>query len=126
MTDIGTGGENTFFTTIGRKIATNVRVFTGSFWTWIVPVIAIVLLFFLVMQRGWDRELRDREALRVGVVTSLLCGLLGFAVNDSGTVVTALVFVFLGPLITLVALTREDVPMVVLPSVATGEEISPL
>lgn len=126
VTDIGTGGENTFFTTIGRKIATNVRVFTGSFWTWIVPVIAIVLLFFLVMQRGWERELRHREALRVGVVTSLLCGLLGFAVNDSGTVVTALVFVFLGPLITLLALTRDDVPTVVLPSVATGEEISPL
>ncbi len=125
VADIGTGGENTFITTISRKLATNVRVFTGSFWTWIVPVIAIVLLFFLVMQRGWDRELRHRDALRVGVVASLLCGLLGFAVNDSGTVVTALVFVFLGPLITLLALTRDDVPTVVQPYVAAGEEISP-
>ena len=104
--DIAGSGENTFVTTIGRKLSTNIRVFTGSFWTWIVPVIALVLLFFLVVQRGWERDLPKGSALRAGVAAALLCGLLGFAVNDSGTVVTALVFVYLGPFITLLALDR--------------------
>ena len=93
-------------TTVGRKLTTNIRVFTGSFWTWIVPVIALVLLFFLVVQRGWERDMPKGSALRAGVAAALLCGLLGFAVNDSGTVVTALVFVYLGPFITLLALDR--------------------
>jgi glycosyltransferase involved in cell wall biosynthesis len=104
--DIAGSGDNTFLTTIGRKLSTNIRVFTGSFWTWIVPVIALVLLFFLVVQRGWERDMPKGSALRAGVSAALLCGLLGFAVNDSGTVVTALVFVYLGPFITLLALDR--------------------
>lgn len=106
------GGSATFFTTVNRKLATNLRVFTGSFWTWIVPIIAIVLLFFLVVQRGWERDIGRGTALRAGVIAALFCGLLGFAVNDSGTVVTALVFVYLGPFVTLLALQRDDVPVV--------------
>ncbi len=102
------GGSSTFMTTVSRKIATNIRVFTGSFWTWIVPIIAVVLLFFLVVQRGWERDIPRGTALRAGVVAALLCGLLGFAANDSGTVVTALVFVYLGPFVTLLALQRDD------------------
>ena len=105
-------GESTLTTTIGRKLSTNIRVFSGSFWTWIVPVIAIVLLFFLVLQRGWDRDLPPRSALRAGVVAALLAGLLGFAVNDSGTVVAALVFVFVGPFVTLLALERNRPPVI--------------
>jgi Glycosyl transferase family 2 len=106
--DIAGSGDNTFMTTVGRKLSTNIRVFTGSFWTWIVPVIALVLLFFLVVQRGWERDMPKGSALRAGVSAALLCGLLGFAVNDSGTVVTALVFVYLGPFITLLALDRVN------------------
>jgi hypothetical protein len=34
----------------------------------------------------------------------LAAGLLGTAVNDSGVVVTAMVFVFLGPFLTLLAI----------------------
>ncbi len=111
-------GSSTFMTTVSRKIATNIRVFTGSFWTWIVPIIAIVLLFFLVVQRGWERDIPRGTALRAGVVAALLCGLLGFAANDSGTVVTALVFVYLGPFVTLLALQRDDDARVITSAVA--------
>ena len=105
-------GQSTLTTTISRKLSTNIRVFSGSFWTWIVPVIAIVLLFFLVLQRGWDRDLPPGSALRAGVVAALLAGLVGFAVNDSGTVVAALVFVFVGPFVTLLALERDRPPVI--------------
>ena len=42
----------------------------------------------------------------------LLAGLVGFAVNDSGTVVAALVFVFVGPFVTLMALERNRPPVI--------------
>ena len=51
VTDVRSGGDNTFLTTVGRKLSTNIRVFSGSFWTWIVPVIAIVLLYKIMQQR---------------------------------------------------------------------------
>lgn len=111
VSDIGTNGGGTFFTTIGRKLATNVRVLTGSFWTWIVPILVIVLLFFLVVQRGWERDMPRGSALRAGVVAVLLCGLVGFSVNDSGAVVAALVFVYMGPYVMLLALARSDEPV---------------
>lgn len=107
------GRDNSTLTrTIGRKLSTNVRVSTGSFWTWVVPIIAITLLFFLVVEHGWERDIPPGTALRVGVVASILAGLVGFAVNDSGSVVTALVFVEIGPFITLLALGRQDVPRI--------------
>jgi hypothetical protein len=117
--DIGKD-NSTFSTTVGRKVATNIRVFTGSFWTWIVPVIAITLLFFLGAQRGWERDLPVRSPLRAALVASLLAGLLGFAVNDSGTVVTALVFVEIGPMVTLLALHRSDERKLV-PAIPVGQ-----
>ena len=94
-------------TTVARKAATNVRVLGASVWTWMVPIIAVFMLFVLVyLERG--RELLPRgSALRVGVIAALSAGLLGFAVNDSGVVVTALVFVYLGPYLTLLALHGE-------------------
>ena len=101
------GGASTFETVILRKLSTNIRVFTGSFWTWMVPIIAIVLLFFLVVQRGWERDMVRGSPLRAGVVAALVAGLLGFVVNDSGVIVAALVFVYLGPYLTLLALARE-------------------
>ena len=67
------------------------------------------------------------SALRAGVVAALLCGLLGFAVNDSGTVVTALVFVYMGPFVTLLALRRDEVPKVLTPTAPlSGVEAAPV
>ena len=43
--------------------------------------------------------------------------------NDSGTVVTALVFVYLGPFITLLALRRDDLPTVLTSGVAAAGEV---
>jgi len=43
----------------------------------------------------------------VGVIATLAVGIVGNFLNDSGAVVTALVFVYLGPFLTLLALARE-------------------
>jgi hypothetical protein len=98
------GGDGTFLTTIERKWSTNVRLFGRTIWTWMVPVTAAFLLYVLLVARGWQRLLPRGSALRAGVVGTVLAGLLGWLVNDSGVVVAALVFVFVGPYLTLLAL----------------------
>jgi hypothetical protein len=44
---------------------------------------------------------------RIAAVGALAAGLVGFATNDSGVIVTALVLVYLGPFLTLLALEVE-------------------
>jgi hypothetical protein len=97
-------GDGTFLTTIERKWSTNLRLFGRTVWTWMVPLTAAFVLYVLVVARGWQRLLPAGSALRAGVVGTIMAGLLGWLVNDSGVVVSGLVFVFVGPYLTLLAL----------------------
>ena len=87
---------DTFWTTLSRKWSTNQRVFQQSYWTWAVPIIAVVAGYVLVVARGWKQLLPPGSPLRAGVIGVLAAGVVGWVVNDSGIVVTALVFVYLG------------------------------
>jgi len=104
VSDIRHHGSSPLLTTIERKTATNLRVLRATIWTWMVPIIAIFMLYLLVWQRRLAELLPPRSPRRAGVIAALAAGLLGFAVNDSGVVVTAMVFVYLGPYVTLLAL----------------------
>ncbi len=109
--------HGTFFSTVGRKWQTNMRVFRGSIWTWMVPIISLFLVYVLVIAGGWERLLPRRSAARVAVVGTLFAGVLGWLTNDSGVVVTALAFVYIGPFITLLALAQGDAePVLLAPS----------
>jgi hypothetical protein len=100
-------GDGTFWTTIERKWATNMRLFGRTIWTWMVPLTVGFTMYVLVIARGWQHLLPARSALRAGIVGTITAGLLGWLVNDSGVVVSALVFVFVGPYLTLLALNDE-------------------
>ncbi|HUQ62871.1 MAG TPA: lipid II flippase MurJ [Acidimicrobiales bacterium] len=114
VADTWTNGDSSLLTTIARKAETNVRVLRASVWTWTVPIIAVFMLFMLAGRRRAADLLPPGSPLRVGVVAALACGLLGFAVNDSGVVVTALVLTYVGPFLILVALAQPRDQMVVL------------
>jgi hypothetical protein len=107
--DIGTNGLGAFTTTASRKLAVNFRSYRSP-WSWTVVIIAVYMLYVLGWARGWKELLPPGSALRAGVVGALAAGLLGYAVNDSGVVVTAVVFVYLGPFLTMLALAREREP----------------
>ena len=92
---------------MARKTATNLRVFRTTVWSWLVPIIAAFLLYLLVWERRLGRLLPRGSPLRIGVVAALGAGLLGFALNDSGVVITALVYLYLGPYLTLLALDAQ-------------------
>jgi hypothetical protein len=107
VSDVHNDGNDVFLTTAARKLATNFRILGTSVWTWMLPIIAIFTLYLLVWEGRFSELLPSRSALRAGAVGALACGLLGFAANDSGVIVTALVFVYIGPYLTLLALDHE-------------------
>ena len=108
--DIGRDGAGALTNTMSRKLAVNFRTYRSP-WSWTVVIVSLYMLYFLGWTRGWGDLLPRGSALRVGVVGTLAAGLLGYAVNDSGVVVTALVFVYLGPFLTLLALHRTAEPV---------------
>jgi hypothetical protein len=106
VADVQNDGIGVFGTTLSRKVAANFRTY-GSTWSWSVVIIALYMLYVLGWTPGWRDLLPSGSSLRAGVVGTLAAGLLGYAVNDSGVVVTAVVFVYLGPFLTMLALQRE-------------------
>jgi hypothetical protein len=106
-TNVEHHGSGSLTTTVERKLQTNLRTYK-SVWLWLIVVIAVYLLFFFAWGHGWTWLVPRGSPLRIGVVATLAVGLLGNALNDSGAVVTALVFVYLGPFLTLLALDRRQ------------------
>ncbi|HJR27027.1 MAG TPA: hypothetical protein VJ804_16225, partial [Acidimicrobiales bacterium] len=90
--------------TLQRRWSANVRIFGRSVWTWMVPIIAVLGVYVLVIARGWRRLLPAGSPLRAGVMGLFAASVLGWLVNDSGVVVTALFLVFIGPYLTLVVI----------------------
>jgi hypothetical protein len=105
--DIRLEGFGPLTTTMSRKLAVNFHSYRSP-WSWSIIVISLYMLYVLGWTRGWKELLPRGSALRVAVAGTLAVGLLGYAVNDSGVVVTALVFVYLGPFLTLLAMQREQ------------------
>src|SRR5207253_102211 len=74
---------------------------TANYWTAITPLLAALGLDALVRQRRAAGLLPPGSSLRTGVIAAFAFGLLALALNDSGAVVTALMFVYVGPLLVL-------------------------
>lgn len=62
----------------------------------------------------------NRSALRVGAFAMVATGLLGCVVNDSGVAVTAVVFVYIAPFLTLLVLHRPSEPVLNVPGTAAA------
>jgi hypothetical protein len=107
VTNVHQAGGSSFVTTVLRKVGTNLRVLRTTVWSWLVPIIGAFLLYLLIWERRLGRLLPKGSALRIGMIAALGAGLLGFAMNDSGVVITALVYLYLGPYLTLLALDSQ-------------------
>jgi hypothetical protein len=106
--DVATRGPEVLFDTVARKAESNLRVFRSTVWTLFVPPALVVLGWLLTRPRGrWRRLAEWYPMLRAGLLGGLLVAVLGFAVNDSGIVVPAVVLGFLVPMALMVHLKIE-------------------
>lgn len=97
--DVRSEGPEVFADTILRKVRTNLRVFRTTIWTYGVPPALAVIAWLVLRPRGRWRTVASRyPRLQAGLVSGLILGALGFAVNDSGIVVPAVILAFLVPM----------------------------
>jgi hypothetical protein len=96
-------------TVLARKLNANISILTSSIWTWIIPV-AIAFFGFLVWRRtGLLRALEERlPGLRACLVGALVAGFLGFALNDSGVAVPAMMLAVVLPYVTYLVVRTAD------------------
>jgi len=92
------GGGGGLSTVLSRKLSSNVHVLTSSTFIWAIPAALAFLAFLTWRRRGFVRSLMDvvpgsRACLWGGIVVAVL----GFALNDSGMAVPAMMFPVLLP-----------------------------
>ena len=106
--DVRARGWEVFGDTVTRKIRTNLRVFRSTIWTYLVPPALGVIAWLLLRPKGrWRRLAVTFPKVRAGLIGGLLLAVVGFAVNDSGIVVPAMVLSFLAPMSLLLHLVLE-------------------
>lgn len=111
--DVRARGFDVFAETIDRKVRANLRVFTSTIWTYLVPPLLVFVGWLLFSPPGRWPALAERfPAIRAAVLGGLVLSVLGFAVNDSGIVVPAVILSMLVPvaLVTHLQLERESAP----------------
>lgn len=101
-------GPGVVVDTVLRKAAANLRVFRSTVWTYFVPPALLVMAYLLYRPSGrWQRLAQAHPKLRSGFIGGLVLAVLGFAVNDSGIVIPAVILSFLVPMALLVHLAME-------------------
>jgi glycosyl transferase family 2 len=116
-------GRTTVRATVARRLATDLHYFKTG-WNVAIVVLAALLLVGLGYGRRWTGLLPTGSAARTGAVAALAVGLLGSVLEDSGSIVVAMVFVFLGPWLVLRALEHERPPPALIRPAATAAATS--
>jgi hypothetical protein len=106
--DVRDRGVEVLTNTLDRKVTTNLRVFRSTIWTYLVPPVLASMAWLLMRPRGrWRRLANAYPRLRGGLVAGLVIAVIGFAVNDSGIVIPAVILSFLAPLALMMHLSME-------------------
>nr|MBA3291075.1 hypothetical protein [Actinomycetota bacterium] len=101
-------GIGVFVDTVQRKATANLRVFTSTIWTYFVPPALMAMIYLLRRPSGrWQRLAVGYPKLRAGLIGGLVLAVTGFAVNDSGIVIPAVILSFLVPMALLVHLSMD-------------------
>ena len=85
-------------TVLDRKLSANVHVLSSSVFIWIIPSALLFLAFLTWRRRGFIRNLMEFvPGIRACLWGSIIVAVLGFALNDSGMAIPAMMFPVLLP-----------------------------
>ena len=106
--DVSARGFEAFTDTVVRKARTNLRVFTNTIWTYLVPIALLVIGWLFLRPGGrWEGLAITHPRLRAGLISALILSVIGFLVNDSGIVIPALMLSFIVPFALFIHLSIE-------------------
>ncbi|MGH9278235.1 MAG: hypothetical protein ACRD12_09015, partial [Acidimicrobiales bacterium] len=97
-------GPGHLLTVLGRRIDINLGLLVRVPWSWLVLAVVAGVVYALVVRRMGADLLPPGGPLRAGVLGTLAVGVVGFVLNDSGVIVTALALLAVGPLLATLAL----------------------
>lgn len=98
------GGPGALLTIVLRKASAAIGSLAVTRWTYFIPVGVAVLALLLLRPRGVLRDVIPRHpVLRAGLWGAVVTGAAGFAVNDSGISIPALVLAHAVPFLVLLA-----------------------
>lgn len=103
----GNGNGQMVASTLRQKWRMNVAGSLNA-WAWVIPAMAAFAFYVLVVAKGWRPLLPERSPRRAGIIAAIALAVFGWLSNDSGVVVAALVLVYTGPFLLLLALDRPD------------------
>jgi hypothetical protein len=96
-------------TVLHRKVQANVGILTSSVWTWVIPIALAFMAFLLWRRPGSLAAVEERvPGLRAGLVGALVAGVVGFALNDSGIAVPAMMLAVVLPYVAFLILQTAD------------------
>ncbi|MDQ6697909.1 MAG: hypothetical protein M3Z46_10695 [Actinomycetota bacterium] len=85
-------------TVLDRKLSANLHVLTSSVFIWVIPSALLFLAFLTWRRRGFIRNLMEFvPGIRACLWGSIIVAVLGFALNDSGMAIPAMMFPVLLP-----------------------------
>ena len=96
---------------VERKLQSNLSILTSSVWTWLVPACLAFVAFLALRRTGYLHRLQRRvPGVRACLLGALVVGTLGFALNDSGVAVPAMMFGIVLPWVIWLLLETERAP----------------
>ena len=108
---LGGDGSGGFFDILQRKISANISILFSSVWTLTIPFALGLMVFLARRSSGFLRDLQEQvPGIRAMLAGGLLVAFLGFALNDSGVAVPAMMFAVLLPFLTYVLLRWDPDP----------------
>jgi hypothetical protein len=108
----GEGGLERVAVVIARKLEANTSVLFRSVWTVMVPVVLVGIAYLIYRMPGRLRGIYERiPPLRAALAGFTVLAVLGFALNDSGIAVPAMMLGVLSPMLIVLALRLEREPV---------------
>jgi hypothetical protein len=99
-------GNGDAWLTLRRKVVANVHILTSSVFTLLVPLLVIGFVIVVTRRRGLIARVQEREpALRAAMIASVVLGVLGFALNDSGIAIPAMMIGVVVPWLVVVTIS---------------------
>ena len=104
ISSIGDNGPSKLFSVVGRKLDQNLITLTNSEWRPIVPIVLVLVAYLAFCERKWvARVIAEIPEMRAALLGFALLAFLGYALNDSGIAIPAVMLTVLnGTLIWLV------------------------
>jgi hypothetical protein len=91
---VATGGLGDFFLTIRRKLMENIDSFTGTKLLWMLPIVALLAWYLWRVPNSRARTLfTEVVVIRQTLLALAVVAFLGYALNDSGIAIPAMMAV---------------------------------